>query len=414
MTETNILNWRSNNVDETLKLIKANYKKFGITRIANVTGLDHIGIPIYSAIRPNSKTVVSSAGKGLSEKQSLISAVMEAIETEVAENMGDKFIKFCTWEELNKNQRIPIDLLPIKNTSILKKDTCLSWTLCDSYISSKRIFLPTSLVSMSGNNCYEQFRVTLMGSNGLASGLNFNDAFLSGLYELIERDSIKCWEYGIKNRKLMNALLREETIPYKTTQTLIDKINTSGLSVYISDFTTDINIPVFKCFVGGDIDDAVSFCEGFGCHHNPEIALNRAITEAVQARVIIIAGSRDDITEKVTSQSNLVYKKFHEKSKKILREDFDEFNQFSNFKKFKNSGEAIKDILKKFKDLNIDNLYYFEFEKSEPFKVLKINCLDLAPYIPGSFNESFLPHPRYKSFVPKIFGIRKVIFELNN
>ena len=81
MTETNILNWRSNNVDETLKLIKANYKKFGITRVANVTGLDHVGIPIYSAIRPNSKTIVSSAGKGLTDKESLISAVMESIET---------------------------------------------------------------------------------------------------------------------------------------------------------------------------------------------------------------------------------------------------------------------------------------------------------------------------------------------
>ena len=53
---------------------------------------------------PNDICYKANAGLHASKKQSLISAVMEAIETEVAENMGDKFIKFCTWEELNKNQ----------------------------------------------------------------------------------------------------------------------------------------------------------------------------------------------------------------------------------------------------------------------------------------------------------------------
>ena len=415
MNEKNNLNWRSSNIEETIKKLKKNYKKFGITRVANVTGLDHIGIPIYSAIRPNSKTIVSSAGKGLNNDQSLISAVMEAIETEVAENLDKKFVKFCAWRDLNKKQRIPLHLIPKKNGSIFKEETLISWTLCKSVGNSKKVFLPSSLIAMSPDYCYEQFMVTLMGSNGLASGLSFNDAFLSGLYELIERDAIKCWGYGIKFRKLMKAYIREETIPYKTSQNLLRKISDAGMSVYISEITTDINIPVFKCQIGGDIDNAVSFCEGYGCHHNPEIALNRALTEAVQARTIIIAGSRDDFTEKIISKSKHIFKKFAEESKKVMREDFNQFSQFNQKNKlFFDSSNAIKDILKIFSKLKIDNLYYFEFENSKPFKVVKLNCLDLVTYIPGNTNSSFVSHSRYKSFIPRIFGIRKVIFDLNN
>ena len=35
--------------------------------------------------------------------------------------------------------------------------------------------------------------------------------------------------------------------------------------------------------------------KGNGCHVNKQIALNRALTEAIQSRVTTIAGSRDDL-----------------------------------------------------------------------------------------------------------------------
>ncbi len=415
MMKKDYLHWRSKTTNETLKQLKKNYKEFGITRIANVTGLDHVGIPIYSAIRPNSKTIVSSAGKGLTDKESLISAVMESIETEVAENLHQKFIFSCSWQDLPENNRVPINLLPIKSNFLLKKETIISWTLCKSFCDSKEIFLPTSLVTMSQESCKEQFTVTSMGSNGLASGMNFEDAFLSGLYELIERDAIKCWGYGMRYRKLMNAFIREETIPYKTTKRLIKKIKEAGLTIYISDFSTDIDIPVFKCIVCGDVDDSISSCEGFGCHHNPEIAINRSITEAVQARTIIIAGSRDDFTENVFLKAGDFHRIFLNNSKKIIREEFNQFKQYNQtYQLFNNSKDAIKDIMTKFKELSIKNLYYFQFLNANPFTVLRLNCLDLVPYIPGSEETSFLPHPRYGLFTPKIFGIRKAIFKLNN
>ncbi|MGW8989068.1 hypothetical protein ACWGRF_03920 [Streptomyces zhihengii] len=53
---------------------------FGITRVADLTGLDVIGLPVWTAIRPASKTLSASQGKGAAALLAKLSAVMEAIE----------------------------------------------------------------------------------------------------------------------------------------------------------------------------------------------------------------------------------------------------------------------------------------------------------------------------------------------
>lgn len=38
---------------------------FGITRLANVTGLDRIGLPVYVAIRPNARSLARPRARAL-------------------------------------------------------------------------------------------------------------------------------------------------------------------------------------------------------------------------------------------------------------------------------------------------------------------------------------------------------------
>ena len=54
--------------------------QMGITRLGNVTGLDRIGIPVVVAVRPNSRSVSVSQGKGIELPQAMTSALMEAVE----------------------------------------------------------------------------------------------------------------------------------------------------------------------------------------------------------------------------------------------------------------------------------------------------------------------------------------------
>ena len=59
----------------------------GITRIANITGLDRLGIPVVMVCRPNSRSIAVSQGKGLTLDAAKASGLMESVETFHAESI---------------------------------------------------------------------------------------------------------------------------------------------------------------------------------------------------------------------------------------------------------------------------------------------------------------------------------------
>ena len=65
---------------ETLRRIRPLLPRAGITRLADITGLDWIGMPVYQAIRPNSRNLSVAQGKGLTRAQAQVSALMESLE----------------------------------------------------------------------------------------------------------------------------------------------------------------------------------------------------------------------------------------------------------------------------------------------------------------------------------------------
>ncbi len=74
----------------TLENTKDQIKKIGVTRIADITNLDRLGIPIFSAIRPSAAPGAISiySGKGSTEQRARISAIMESFERCLAERPG--------------------------------------------------------------------------------------------------------------------------------------------------------------------------------------------------------------------------------------------------------------------------------------------------------------------------------------
>src|SRR5271165_1964703 len=68
----------------TFERVKASAQALGVTRLADITGLDRIGIPTYSAIVPQSDDAMSVyTGKGLRPIDAKVGALMEAIERQV-------------------------------------------------------------------------------------------------------------------------------------------------------------------------------------------------------------------------------------------------------------------------------------------------------------------------------------------
>src|SRR4051812_43113103 len=81
---------------ETLARVRPLMARMGITRLGNITGLDRIGIPVAVAVRPNSRSVSVSQGKGLDREQAMASALMEACEGFHAELIGaTRVARYC-------------------------------------------------------------------------------------------------------------------------------------------------------------------------------------------------------------------------------------------------------------------------------------------------------------------------------
>src|SRR3974377_1951248 len=81
---------------KTIKNVEGKLRLAGVTRIAEITHLDRLGVPVYSAIRPGAAEGAVSiyAGKGATKSQAKASAMMEAFErysAEINELDKDKF-----------------------------------------------------------------------------------------------------------------------------------------------------------------------------------------------------------------------------------------------------------------------------------------------------------------------------------
>ncbi len=285
---------RSRRPAETLDRVLPLAGKMGITRLANVTGLDNIGIPVYMACRPLSRSVAVSQGKGLTAAEAKVSAFMEAVETYHAETIAAP-VKVASLHDLAAGHPV-IDVagLPFSPLGDFLSDHPISWIEGNRLASGESRWVPLELVSTDftlpqppGSFAFPA------NTNGLASGNTQEEAQLHALCELIERDALSLWRLGGDAARAASKL-DAATVKSDAAAALLDRYRAAGLDVGIWDVTSDVGVPVFCCAVAEPSDTAVEAELGAGCHPDREIALLRALTEAAQSRTTRIAGSRDD------------------------------------------------------------------------------------------------------------------------
>src|SRR6185436_17764298 len=116
--------------EATLKNILPHLAAAQVTRCADVTGLDHLGIPVYCAIRPLGKTVQVTNGKGLRHVDAKVSALMEAIELFHAETPTREFetASFTDLLRAGRNAVKP-DVHPdFESNTFFSPDFIINWT----------------------------------------------------------------------------------------------------------------------------------------------------------------------------------------------------------------------------------------------------------------------------------------------
>ena len=280
----------------------ADYRRFmpamGITRLANVTGLDRIGLPVCVAVRPNSRALATSQGKGQTLDAAKASALMEAIESWHGERVN-RPIKVASYRELAPTgTAVDPVLLALRADASWAADRPIEWIAGEDLFSGQTLWLPFDTVTTNFVEWPDRRPVFLKSTNGLASGNHPLEAVVHGLLEVIERDALSLWSL-LPEAQRSAGRIDPATVTHPHLMQVLAVLRDKGIAVVIEDVTSDIGVPTYSCTL---IDDptsvhwrAVPKIVGHGAHLQPEVALSRAIHEAIQSRVTVIAGSRDDL-----------------------------------------------------------------------------------------------------------------------
>jgi YcaO-like protein with predicted kinase domain len=285
---------RSASLDETVNRVLRLAPVMGITRVANVTGLDTVSIPVVMVCRPNSRSVAVSQGKGIDLASARASGLMEATELYHAETVTLP-LRLASYEELRyQHNVVEVDDLPRGFDSRFHPFLRLLWCEGRDLLSGESVLVPYEMVHTNytvplpdGYGCFAA------SSNGLASGNTLIEAISQGICEVIERHATTLWKRCKGFAEDRHDLT---SIDDPISREIIRKFESAGLLVAIWDITTDIKIAAFGCLIMPR-DEGVWHCAaaaGHGCHPARQIALLRALTEAAQTRLTVISGLRDD------------------------------------------------------------------------------------------------------------------------
>jgi ribosomal protein S12 methylthiotransferase accessory factor len=272
-------------------------ERYGITRVANVTGLDRLGLPVWMAIRPNSRSLSVSQGKGVTYDAAWVSGVMESIELWHAERAATS-VRLSSEAELPAGARVvDVDRLPTRPGSPLNRHHRMLWAEGVELFSGAPIFVPYALVHVNsvppfppGDECF------FVTSNGLASGSAPVEAMLHALCELVERDAVSRWRQGGEGSGMRSIDL--STVDSPLPRELLALCRRMDFDVIACDATSPVGLPTIVCVLLDRTESSDTLrgaAMGFGCHLRRDIAFIRALTEAAQSRLTLIAGSRDDL-----------------------------------------------------------------------------------------------------------------------
>lgn len=272
----------------------------GITRVADVTGLDGIGIPVCNAIRPNARSLSVSQGKGVTLTNARISAAMEAIELFHAERTP-QHVEEATYHNLGAAHAVDparLSLLPGQQQSLGQRP--LSWVRGRDLIADCPVRVPRDVVTCDLRTDAPTDGVFMTSSNGLGAGNTLEEATLHALCEVIERDAT-CLHQALSERIGHEpALIDRTTIDDPLCLWLMDRIERAEIDLHIWAQFSDLGVPSFGCSISDRpgsriLGGPIGTFQGYGCHPDPGVALSRAITEAVQSRLTYISGARDDL-----------------------------------------------------------------------------------------------------------------------
>ncbi len=236
-----------------------------------------------------------SSGKGRTPLQARAAALGEAIERYSSQHEGYEPHVRATFRDLRGTAIHPYDLMGFSRRQYAdregwrqKGETAyvpepyddsrpIDWTLAWSISDERWRLVPSAYVYYSypeeggGDICRGC-------SNGVAAGNCLEEAVMQGFFEIVERDAAAIWWYHRLPRPAVD--IAGFGSPFVTA--VYKEMKEMGFDMAVLDLTHDLGIPVFAVNLFTSVDGFRLKSIGLGCHRDPRIALERAVSELGQ------------------------------------------------------------------------------------------------------------------------------------
>ncbi|MFC7386079.1 TOMM precursor leader peptide-binding protein [Sphaerisporangium rhizosphaerae] len=264
----------------------------------------NLALPVSSLSTARAGLRAQAGGKGVTDLDSRVSALCEAVERYCGSRFGDEPAITDTYRGLGEAAVHPDACQLFHPRQFRDRDRWnaaqppfqhvpapfderapLEWTPVWSLTGERHRYLPSDLLY------YRPFTPrgsspVRADSNGAAAGASVEDAILQGFLELVERDAVALWWYN-RTRQPGVAL---DSFDDPWIATVRRGLASMGREVWVLDLTSDLGIPVMAAIsrrTGGRAEDIMF---GFGAHFDPKVALRRALAELGQLLPITPAG----------------------------------------------------------------------------------------------------------------------------
>jgi ribosomal protein S12 methylthiotransferase accessory factor len=299
-------------IEETARRVSSVIGRIPVTRVADLTPMDYLRLPVYSAVTPLALDLTTHLGKGNDDVSARVSALMEAVERVSGEACPPGSTTYASFDALCRTGgAAPANPFhfDLPADSAYSPELSFNWIEGFDLAGQHPVLLPVDLACSPPRERILRHADT----NGLASGNTRLEAVVHAVCEVIERDAISQHEFrtlfgdsGDRRPPSVAIDLHSVAGPARY---WIERVREHGLEVILHEITADIEVPTFRAFV---IDSAfptpqgaiAAHFPGFGTHPNAQLAVLRAVTEAIQSRLAAIQGARDAYNVLPTSPRN--------------------------------------------------------------------------------------------------------------
>ena len=270
---------------ETVATMEPLMREIGALDLAECTEKDRHAVPCFALVRR--RTGLSQpqvhVGRGITPDEATASALATGIERYSAEYRGDP-MKVASYEEIGLKRAIdPAELILSRS---LEPGEKIHWTPVFDLLGKEEVMVPSNGVFLPYNTLGEAKGLFASDPNGLAAGNTLDEAILSGLLEVLERDALSRAE---RNHAMGRRLSVGESGPVRD---LLARYEGAGIAITLWLVDGLTRIPTVAAAADDPVtQDPAFLVMGSGCHPSPQAAAVQALTEVAQRRAVRIQGA---------------------------------------------------------------------------------------------------------------------------